>query len=225
MLMQGLIGLTQEPSFWTTNTDFASLSKYAAKRCTQQATRFTLPAGDYFVVVGEADTFQQRGAYEKNGMRRRVSVRTGTPISIQVRSQDLTHAWFCISCPFVSFLDPQTGRYLPAFVVLANRRAASLRGTDRVQVRGVPVRNGRIQLRVAEAEHELTHLDQLVLEVNGHTLLPDRSANSALASADNIQVDIGQGKQITADYYVEGIADGLVDVTVVATGHYEPIAY
>jgi len=175
--------------------------------------------------VGEAGTFQQRNAYSHNGMRRRVTLRNGSPISMQVRSADLTHAWFCISCPFVSFLDPLTGQYLPPFVVLANRRSSGLRGSDRLQIRRVPIRNGRIQLRVAEAERELTHLDQLVIEVDGHQLMPDRNPDSPLASADGLQVEISQGKQITASYYAAGIPDGFVDLTVIATGHYDPIPY
>ncbi len=223
-LMQALIGLTEEPDFWGGESEYAALEPYAARRCSDSPQRFNLPAGEYFVVVGEAGTFNRRGTYDRNGFRRRIRLSDGSPQEVTVRRTDLTLTWSCISCPFVSFFDPASGRWLKSFVVLAYRDSASRRGTDRVLVERVPVRNGRIKLRVAEAEPEISQLDQLVLEVHGQRLLPTRGdSRSALASADGAGVELRPGTQIDVEYQVPGMGDGFVDVQVVAHGHYDPL--
>lgn len=222
-LMQALIGLTEEPSFWTNQPEFAALGKYAARRCTDQETQFALPAGEYYVLAGEAGTFSRKGRYDRNGLRRRVRLAPQSAQSISIAPSDLTMTWNCISCPFVSFIDPSSGRLLPAFVVLANRNSPARRGTDRIEVRSVPVRNGRIRLRVAEVDHEISHLDQLVLEVDGRTVVPSRGgASSALARPDAVAVSLSRGTQILVDYDLGGVSDGSVDLVVVAHGYYEP---
>jgi hypothetical protein len=222
-LMQALIGLTDEPSFWKSQSEYADLEPHAARKCTEQPQRFEVDAGDYFVLVGEANTFQRRGRYDRNGYRRRVHVGASTPTDLTVRESDLTLTFNCISCPFVSFLDPATNRYLPSFVVLAYRRSAGRRGTDRVRVRGVPVHDGLIRLRVVEADREISHLDQLVIEVGGQRLMPKAGGpDSALASSDGVGVQMGRGTQITVDYVAAGMRDGTVDVEVIAEGYYDP---
>lgn len=222
-LMQALIGFAQEPDFWSSQSEYADLEPYAARRCTDSPQTFELPEGEYFVLVGETDTFNRRGSYGRNGHRRRIRLGS-SPQEISIRRADLTLTWSCISCPFVSFLDPATGRWLPAFVVLAYRDSPSKRGTDRVRVERVPVRNGRITLRVAEAERETSQLDQLVVEVSGSVLVPVRGGrNSALAAIDGIGVQMAQGTQIDLQYEVPGMADGFVDVHVIAHGHYDPL--
>jgi len=222
-LMQALIGFTQEPDFWSSQSEYADLEPYAARRCTETAETFELPAGEYFVLVGETETFNRRGSYGRNGHRRRIRLGS-SPQELTIRRSDLTLTWSCISCPFVSFLDPATGRWLPAFVVLAYRDSSSKRGTDRVRVEHVPVRNGRITLRVAEAEREVTQLDQLVVEAAGNVLFPVRGGrNSALASIDGVGVQMAPGTQIDLQYEVPGITDGFVDVHVIAHGHYDPL--
>jgi hypothetical protein len=222
-LMQALIGLSDEPSFWQSQSEYADLEPYAARKCTDQQQRFEVDAGDYFVLVGEANTFQRRGRYDRNGYRRRMHVSPGAPTDLTVRESDLTLTFNCISCPFVSFVDGATNRFLPAFVVLAYRNSPARRGTDRVKVRSVPVSNGRIRLRVAEADHEVSHLDQLVIEVAGNRLAPlPGGSQSALAQSDGVGVQMRRGTQITVEYEVAGMRDGAVDVEVVASGYYEP---
>ena len=219
-LMQALIGITEEPSFWSSEPEYRSLIPFAAKKCTEKELSFAVPDGDYFILAGETGTFGARGDYTRNGFKRRVTVKESLRIALQ--SKDLTHTWVCISCPFVSFFDG--AELLPAFVVLANRSARSRRGTDRILVEKVPVQNGKIRLRVAEADHEVTRLDRLVLEVGGQILLPTAGGSrSALADADDVDVEMSRGKQILVEYAVPaGVADGVVDVRVIAHGHYDP---
>jgi len=124
----------------------------------------------------------------------------------------------------VSFIDPITGRYLPAIVVLAWRNSSSRKGTDKVLVEKVPVRGGKVRLRVAEADQEVSHIDQLVLEVAGQVLLPIKGAeHSALASIDGVGVDMPHGTEITVEYAVPGMKDGTVDVSLIAHGYYDPL--
>lgn len=220
-LMQALIGFAQEPAFWQSQSEYADLEPYAARRCSESPETFELPAGEYFVLVGETDTFNRRGSYGRNGHRRRIRLGS-SPQEITIRRSDLNLTWSCISCPFVSFLDPATGRWLPAFVVLAYRDSSSKRGTDRVRVEHVPVHNGRITLRVAEAEREVTQLDQLVIEAGGNLLLPVRGGrSSALASIDGVGVQMAPGTQIDVQYELPGMGDGFVDIHVIAHGHYD----
>lgn len=222
-LMQALIGFTQEPDFWGSQSEYARLQRFAARRCSDSAQRFELPAGDYFVVAGESGTFSRRGSYDRNGYRRRIKLSGDVPEAITIRQSDLTLSWDCISCPFVSFID-EHGRFLPAVVVLAWRNDRSRKGTDRVLVRNVPVRDGRIRLRVAEAEQELSHLDQLVLEVAGQVLVPVRGGHrSALAAVDGATVEMTQGTQINVEYLAPGMQQGTVDVELIAHGYYDPL--
>jgi hypothetical protein len=222
-LMQALIGFSQEPEFWASQSEYAELERYAARRCSERMQRFEVPAGDYFVLVGESGTFGRRGGYDRNGYRRRIRVSSGSPEVLSLRPSDLTITWSCISCPFVSFIDTASGRLLPAFVVLAWRNSAARKGTDRVLVEKVPVRDGKLRLRVAEAEPEVSQLDQLVLEVNGQVLLPRKGgAHSALAAADGVVVEMKQGTQIVVEYEVPWMTDGALDVQVVAHGYYDP---
>jgi hypothetical protein len=223
-LMQALIGFSQEPDFWASQSEYAALERFAARRCNDSPQRFELPAGDAFVVIGQSGTFNRRGRYDRNGYRRRIRLSATAPQALTIRQTDLTLTWNCISCPFVSFIDAATGRFLPAIVVLAYRDSSARKGTDRVLVEKVPVRDGKLRLRVAEAEQEVSHLDQLVLEVNGTLLLPVKGAQrSALATVDGVGVEMQPGTQITADYEVPGVKDGTVDVVVVAHGYYDPL--
>jgi hypothetical protein len=223
-LMQALIGLSEEPGFWSGQSQYAELEPYAARRCSGEPQSFQAAPGAHFVLAGEANTFQRRGNYQRNGYRRRVTLSGSAPTSLTIAPSDLTHTWLCISCPFVAFLDAARGAYLPAFVVLAHRRGAERRGTDRVRVARVPVRGGRVTLRVSEVEREVSHLDQLVLEVGDRTLLPAAGgARSALAAIDGVGVELPPRTGIVVDYEVPQVRDGVVDVVVVAHGHYDPL--
>ena len=222
-IMQALIGFTEEPDFWRDQTQHAPLAKYAAKRCNSRGERFNLRPGSYFVLVGESGTFGQRGAYRNNGYRRHIDVSRGDDLDIDLSGDDLNHTWYCISCPYVSFFDPSLGTYLPSFVVLAYRDERKLRGTDRIVVHEVPVRDGKIRLRVNEVEPEVSYLDQLVLEVDGKRVLPSRGGSrSALADADGVHVEMAKGTQVVVEYDVPHVQGSTTTVTVIAHGHYEP---
>ena len=76
---------------------------------------------------------------------------------------------------------------------------------------------------MAEAEHEISHLDQLAVEVAGQRLSPrSGGSRSALADIDGAEVQMARGTQITVDYVVPSMRDGTVDVEVIANGYYEP---
>jgi hypothetical protein len=209
-LMQSLIGLTKEPSFWS-GTEYRALAPFAAKRCGASAyTRLAAPAvGSYFLLAGKEGTFDANGAYDKNGVKRQMTVSASTTVTLT--PTDLTHTWLCISCPWIVFRGAD-GRDLEPFVVLANRRGASALGTDAHRVAHVPVHDGRITLRVIEVEDELTHLNALTLRVG------DRELHAA---AFDRALEIDRGKQVTLTYAVPNATD-FVDVDVLATGYYDP---
>jgi hypothetical protein len=219
-LMQGLIGLTQDPRFWGKEPEFAKLRAYAARKCTTAGVQFSAPPGDYWVLAGQEGTFAARQAYKNNGVRRKITVAPGAArAAVTLGTADLTHTWLCISCPWLVFGE---GEGSMALVVLRGRAGRGRRGTERVVVTGVPVVRGRLRLRVAEREHEVTHLGGLRLEVEGRELMPlEGGAASALVRGAN--VELARGTEIAAEYAVPGHADGVVDVVVTVTGHYDPI--
>lgn len=227
-LMQALIGLRDEPQFWKNEPDYAKFAPFAAKHCSNRAEKFDVPSGSYFILAGEANTFGARGNYSKNGFRKKVQLDAAAPISLSLKRSDLKHTWVCISCPWVAFFAPEKegalgGGFLPSFVVLKDRRSEADKGTDRIPVSAVPIKNGRIRLRVAEAEREVTHLDRLALEVGGKVILPLPGSRSALASADGIEVEMSRGHAIELSFEIPGAADGTVDAVVIATGYYLPV--
>jgi len=207
-LMQALIGLTKEPSFWNGLPEYQSLKPYAAQTCTDAspARLVAQGPGDYFLVAGQEDTFSLRGKYDKNGVRRKMTLATSTSVTLGER--DLTFTWDCISCPWIVFRG-ERGRDLAPFVVLANRRGRGRRGRDVHVVPHVPVEGGRVALRVVEIEREETHLESLVLRVNGREL----SRSPALR--------LGPHTEATLSYDVPGVRGGFVDVEVEATGYYD----
>jgi len=214
-LMQALIGFAQDPSFWTSQADYKSFEPYAAKPCTATPTHLAASApGDYYLLAGQEDTFSLRGKYDKNGVRRKIAVTSPTTVSLSPR--DLTFTWDCISCPWV-VVHGEGGRDLEPFVVLANRRGRSRRGSDVHVVRHVPVAGGLVALRVVEIERERTHLASLVLRANGRRLVATAGA------LDGGDVELGPRTQVTATYRVPGMNEGFVDVEVEATGYYDPL--
>lgn len=223
-LMQSLIGLTQDPKFWkSADPAYAKISSWAAQRCTSGGVAFAVPAGDYWVLAGQENTFGAKGKYDKNGVRRRVTVPASpAALTLTLRAADLTHTWLCISCPWV-----EIAGFAP-FVVLRHRSSRAERGTDTVALARVPVRGGRVRLQVSEREPETTFLDALVLRAGGRTLFPAAGgARSPLAAADGVPVVIERGGAVTVDYTIAPelvSADGTVDLELLATGHYEPYA-
>ncbi|HSQ63051.1 MAG TPA: hypothetical protein VLM85_07535 [Polyangiaceae bacterium] len=219
-LMQALIGLTSDPGFWNGLAEYRPLRPYAARACSATGvTRMMAPnAGDYFLLVGQEGTFSARGTYSNNGVRRKISVRGNQTVSLG--TADLTHTWLCISCPWVAFSDGH-GHDLEPFVVLANRNARARRGTDAHRVARVPVVDGLVSLRVIEIEQEVSHLDRLVLRVDGRELAP--APRSALARDDGVEVTLRPHTQVSVAYAVPGRSDGFVDVELSATGYYDPL--
>jgi len=213
-LMQSLIGLTKEPAFWTGLPEYRGLQPWAAKRCNQAsgssvATRLLAPtAGDYYLLAGQEGTFSLRGSYDKNGVRRKITVNANQ--SVTLAPADLTFTWLCISCPWIVFRS-ESGRDLQPFVVLANRRGITARGTDVHRVVHVPVTGGRVVLRVMEVEEEDTHLESLVVRVDGH----------ALRAESHAAVELRPHTEVTLTYDVPEGAAQLVDVEVEATGYYD----
>ncbi len=207
-LMQSLIGLTQDPNFWG-GTEYRRLVPFAAKPCASGYTRLLAPtSGSYFLLAGEEGTFSARGAYDKNGVKRQITVNASTTVTLA--PTDLTHTWLCISCPWIVFREDGFDR--EPFVVLANRRGVATRGTDEHRVAQIPVRGGRVILRVMEVEDETTHLEDLVLRVGGRDVRAESLARP---------LEIDRGKQVTLTFVVGG-DDRTVDATLVASGYYDP---
>lgn len=220
-LMQALIGFTTDPSFWDQEREYKPRNKFAAKPCNAAPTRF-FASGDVYVVAGQANTFNTRGKYDKNGFKTRLAITASTTVAIS--PAQLTHTWDCISCPWLAF----DGSLTSPFVVLAFRDDENKRGSDRRAARHVPVKQGRIVARMSEIEDEQTHLDQLLLVVRdasgaSHVIAPLGGDRSALSRDDGVDVRMTKGSQILVSYDVSAVLpDGYADVDVIASGYYLP---
>lgn len=209
-LMQSLIGLTEDPGFWKGIA--SNLKPWAAKKCPRTGVGYTLAAGDYWVLGGQANTFGSKGKYDKNGVKRKITVTT-TVQNIDLKPVDLTHTWLCISCPWI-VMDG-----LVPFPILVHRDNRSKEGTDTIHLVHVPVKNGRVRIRVSERERETTWLDRLRVVHRGISLPPALGhERSALASADHVPVVLARGTEIAVEYEVGDLE--YVDLDLVATGHY-----
>ncbi len=221
LLMQGLVGLGTDPGFWKTLPEYQKLAPYAAKPCTSAGVKLQGGSGEYMLLIGETDTFDERNDYRNNGAVRSLDLRTGTH-SYRFRRSDLRHTWVCLSCPWVAFLGEgdAVGEH---FVVLARRSSAGRRGTDRIAAKRVKVIDGRITLELVEVDPEDSFVDELVLEADGATLYPSAGGErSAVAKNDGAQLRLTKGTKVRLSYEVPGVRNGELDVVVRATGHYEP---
>lgn len=222
-LMQALIGFTTEPTFWNSEREYTPFRKFAAKPCGATPAHFIVAGGDVWILAGQAGTFGSKGAYDKNGLKKKTTITA--PIPINIPPTALTHTWLCISCPWVTFVGSDTS----PFVMLAWRDEREKRGRDRKLVRQVPVKDGRIAVRVSEREDEETHLDALLLVVKDargdeHVVMPMGGERSALSRDDGIEVRMSKGSEIAVQYDVGWLVhDGTVDVELVASGFYLPV--
>ena len=228
-IMQALIGFAEEPTFWQNQTEYSALEPYKASKCDSHAVSIGAAEGEVFVLVGEADTFAKRNRYSRNGMLKKVTLKKGETLKVDVATKDLTRTFPCISCPWVHF--ESTGISTEPFVLLARRGSKEERGTDRKTVR-VPVENGAVRVVVEEHEDETTYLDALEVRLGDTALAPllpphAPSARFALAADDGLEVVLPKGTRIEQRYVLPSgatIDGGMVTVTVSATGHYVPHA-
>jgi hypothetical protein len=228
-LMQSLIGLAEEPEFWQKLPEYAPLEPYKARPCTSSGVSIGAPAGDVFVLVGEADTFDSRQKYTRNGLKKKVTLTKGEPLQLDVARKDLVHSFSCISCPWVHFEGASETSTSP-FVMLARRASRAERGRD-VRTLRVPVVDGTVRLVLEEHEHEITHLDALDVSANGERLRPvlpkdaPRGARFALDADDGLEVLVERGARIQVEYRVpeQNERDTTLEITVAATGYYLPL--
>lgn len=219
-LMQALVGLSDEPAFWSKLPEYSKLEPYKAEKCTSTPTERKVGPGDYYLLVGEAETFQLRNDYKNNGYKKRITLE-GAPFEVSLSRADLRHTWVCLSCPWVALVDPTTGAIDDAFVVLARRSGPDKRGTDRLRKK-VQVRGGKVSLRLIEVDRETSYVDELSLEIDGRRVPPTRGGrDSVLAAPDGTLLVLDKGREVRLDYDV-GLPDGQHEVTFVATGHYVP---
>jgi hypothetical protein len=210
-LMQTLIGLVEDPDFYS--DEYAHLEPYKAQRCTSSGTTFDVPQGKYMLMVGRADTYDKNGEYRDNGYKREVVIPGES--SWTIRETDLVLNFPCISCPHLYVWDgaawDHRGEILRDVVGPRQQR------TERTKLT-VPVRNGELRLRIAEEEDEVSHLDAIVVELDGKTL----TARADLGAADGTYALLRKGEAIELTYKVN-LPDGDAVITLAATGYYVPL--
>ncbi len=219
-LMQALIGLQGDPDFWGGLTEFQKYEPYKAQKCGEQAVTFDLAPGQYFVAVGMANQFFVRGEYRDNGYLEEISIGTGEGRDVVLSADELTHTWLCISCPFLVVF--QDGKEHEVGQVLKDRYTRRRYGTDIVQTRA-DVRSGVLTLRLDEREPETSYIDGVVVRIDGQPLrLVDESPRGVRALDDETTA-LTFGESAVLQYDAGHLEDGLVDVQIEVSGHYEAI--
>jgi hypothetical protein len=210
--MQALIGISEDPSFWVNDTDYGALAPYAAHRCDGEGASFEVGGGDNVLVIGKANTFDGN-EYGINGAIRTDGVVGGA--SFRFGDADLDLSWSCISCPRLYVWDGTGWKLLGEVLV----NVIATEATQRRQFGKVHVENGQIRLRLAEEEFETSHVDALLLEIDGIVYAP---AASGLDAVDGVRLDMHQGDAVELVYEV-ALPDGDRDAVVAATGYYVPL--
>jgi hypothetical protein len=218
-LMQALIGLSEEPKFWL-GVGYGRFADYRAVRCDQRGTTVDVPAGSHYVLVGWANQFSVKGEYRDNGYLEQTTLHPGETRHYRITTDRLTHTWLCISCPYL--LAHGRGGWVELGQVLVDRYHRRRRGTDVVRAR-VDVRGGKVRLRLAEREPEVTLLDAVRVATAEQMLAPAAGTMSAVVGADGKTHRLSMGQHLDLTFEAPGIPDGTLDVEIQVTGHYEPV--
>ena len=219
-LMQALIGLTEEPTFWKGMPEYAKLEPYKASRCTSSGRMFNLGPGKYVVAVGMAGQFKVRNEYRDNGFLTELEVTQGDVHQVKLGTSDLKHTWLCISCPWlVVFRD---GERVEAGQVLVDRYTRRRYGTDVVTTQADVV-DGVLVVRIEEREPEVSFLDAVVVRAEGRELRPLRRTPKAVRAMDDEAHALRLGDAIELRFDAGKLPDGPVDIEIEVSGHYEPI--
>lgn len=219
-LMQALIGLQGDPGFWGGLSEYAKYEPHKAQKCGADGVQFDLAAGDYVIAVGMANQFFVRGEYRDNGYVEEVSLKSGSTHAVTLSEKDLSHTWLCISCPYLVVF--QDGEAVEAGQVLKDRYTRRRYGTDVVHTQA-DVRDGVLTVRLDEREPETSYIDAVVVRVDGRTLRPLGSAPKGLRAIDDTTTALKLGDSAVLEFDAARFADGLVDVEIQVSGHYEPI--
>ena len=219
-LMQALIGFTEDPSFWAGESDLAKYKPYAAQRCTRNSRRVERPAGEYMLLVGQANTFGQRNDYRDNGLIKKIVVDARRTKRFSIGVRDLVDTFVCISCPYlVVFRD---GKAVEVGQVLKDRYSTRRYGTDVVKT-VADVEGGVLRLRIDEREPETTYLDAVVVRVGGRTLAPLKGVVPAVRAADRSAAKLSMHESMELRFDAAHLPDGPVEVEIAVSGHYEPV--
>ena len=214
MLMQMLIGLTEDYSFWV---DYAGdLSAFVAKPCTSTPTSLPVVGGAYYLLIGQANTYSARGDYQDNGHVQRIDI--DGPVSRSISWRDLDMTWLCISCPYLYVWTGDGYEFRTEIIV--DQIGPRAERPQRRNLGVVPVIQGQVRLRISEEEDEVSHLDALALRVGSHTLRP---ASGLLAHDDSRYLSMRRGDTHDLVFDVD-LPDGEYDAEVIADGYYVPLA-
>jgi hypothetical protein len=218
-LMQALIGLTEEPPFWE-QAGYGRFRDHRAQRCDERGTLVEVPAGSHYVLIGWANQFSVKGQYRDNGYLEQVTLQPGETRHFKITTDQLTHTWLCISCPYL--LAHRDGGLVELGQVLVDRYSRRRRGTDVVRAQ-VEVRDGRVTLRLAEREPEITHLDAIEVTTPDRALPLSPALLAPLGQIDGQGLQLSMGEELDLVFPAPTAPDGLMDVEIRVTGHYEPV--
>lgn len=214
-LMQALIGLTDDPEFWAPMPEYEELKPHAASRCGQAPTVRDLQPGEYVLFIGWAGQFANTG-YENNGRIEPFTIKAGQNRDRRFTTDDLDADLPCISCPFL--LVERAGQFVELGQILIDRYIASKRGTD-LRTAVVGVRGGRITVKLAEREPEVSHIDAIEVWYRGRRLPPSAGSPAAARTIDGVNHTLSTGQELTMHFQAP-IQSGELSVEIRVNGYY-----
>lgn len=127
----------------------------------------------------------------------------------------------CAACPYV-YVHSGSGWFFVG-EVLRNLHSPSLESTQALELPLTAVKNGRVRVRIAERKPEITHLDDVYLDVDGQHVLPTQCAQRTLfCGMDNQRLSLSKGESIELDFVLpEGAPPKTLHLW--AKGYYVPI--
>lgn len=214
-MMQALIGLTEEPDFWAPMPEYEKLQPHAAQRCGHEPVTRDLQPGSYVLFIGWAGQYERSG-YENNGRIEPFSVAAGEDIVRRITTDDLNADLPCISCPFL--LVARAGQFVELGQILIDRYRPGKQGTDS-RTTTAEVVSGRITVKLAEREPEVSHIDAVEVWHQGQQLQPVGASPAAARAIDGARHTLVTGDELTM-YFQAPVRSGELDIEIRVNGYY-----
>ena len=131
--------------------------------------------------------------------------------------------WNCLSCPWLYVFDGK--EYVRTTEILKDVVGEKTRRKTTFELKTTDLMDGKLKIRIQEEKDEITHLDQLLLKVNGKVYAAcqtNGAIKEELTVSDNRFVILKKGESIDIEFSVpEKLAPG-TEIILESEGYYIP---
>jgi hypothetical protein len=140
--------------------------------------------------------------------------------SFEAKKDDFKE-WNCLSCPWLYVFDGQN--YMRQCEIIKDVVGKSAETTTKHQIDSKMLKNNTLKIKIQEEKDEISYLNRLVLKVGKNTYLPSASSSvEALYAKDQNYLQLRKGEFIEIEFKIPQEADLSAEITLEATGYYEP---